>query len=413
MYSVILLSSEKGMKMKRIKQLFGLAIYKIAPIKHNRYVFTSFSGHYSDNTKYISIKLHEIDKNAEIVWLVRPEYEKDVPGYAKVIKIDTLREYWYRGTATAQIDNVYGFRANFKMVDSKITNVKLKILSFLSNKKKQPIFATMHGTPVKKIGRDQIGNTVLDMYCPNTYLLVGDKLTADVLERVTFEKIPIEVLGSPRNDILFSANENIKINIGLPKDKKILLFAPTFRNDGKDVEGKNVYRSGINQLAEMDFDRLFQTLSHKFGGEWVMVCRFHYHVVDLVDWKSLEKRYPGKFINGNQHDDMADYLACSDILITDSSSCMHDFSLTQKPCFLYFPDLDNYENKERGFYIKLEELPFSVAVDFSTLLNNIANHNQKDYENKINQFLVKIASKNDGNASERVVNYILKKCRKR
>lgn len=392
-----------------LKLLLGLCIYKIAPIRKNRYVFTSFNGHYSDNTKAISIKLHEMDENAEIIWLVSDTYKDNIPQYAKAINIDSLRAYWYRGTATAQIDNVYGFRAHFKMSNSGISKIKLSILSFLTRKKNQPIFATMHGTPLKKIGRDQIGNNVLDMSCSHSYLLVGDNLTADVLKRVTFEKMPITVLGSPRNDILFSENNSIKSYLGLPEDKKIILYAPTFRNDGKDVEEKNIYRSGLNQLSEMNFELLFQTLNRKFGGDWIMVCRFHYHVTDLVDWNSLNNQYPGKFFNGNLHDDMADYLACTDILLTDSSSCMFDFCHTNSPCFIYFPDLEHYRDKERGFYMDIEKLPFPVAVNFSQLIGNIESFNQTEYIQKVDVLLNDIGSMNDGNASQRVVRYIFDK----
>ena len=391
--------------MGKLRTIIGLLIYKYAPIKKNRFVFTSFSGHYSDNTKPISIKLHEIDSQAEIIWLVQKEYIPLVPRYAKAVDIESFSAYWYRGTASMLIDNVYGYRAIFKYSDDFLANVKFKINCFFHSKKKQPIVATMHGTAIKKIGRDQIGNIVLDMFCPNTVLLLGDEHTAKILKRVTFEKIPIKVIGAPKNDVLFQ-KENLKKQIGLKDDKKIILFAPTFRNDGNDVEGKNVYRSGLAQLNEMDFALLFKTLSEKFGGDWVMVCRFHYHVEKMVNWAELGKKYPGKFINGNLYDDMADYLSCADILVSDSSSCMCDFALSKKPCFIFFPDMDNYGSKERGFYIDLYDTPFAVSRDFSSFIDNIMKFDQKDYDKKVNLFLKKIGSHDDGHASQRVVEYM-------
>ena len=391
--------------MGSLRTIIGLLIYKYAPIKKNRFVFTSFSGHYSDNTKAISIKLHEVDSQAEIIWLVKKEYMPLVPEYANAIDIDSFSAYWYRGTASMLIDNVYGYRAIFKCSDGFLANVKFKINCFFRSKKRQPIITTMHGTAIKKIGRDQIGNVVLDMFCPNTVLLLGDEHTAEILKRVTFEKIPIKVTGAPRNDVLFR-NDNLKKQIGLKDDKKIILFAPTFRNDGKDTEGKNVYRSGLDQLNEMDFELLFKTLSEKFGGDWVMVCRFHYHVEKMVDWADLESKYPGKFVNGNLYDDMADYLSCADILVSDSSSCMCDFALTKKPCFIFFPDMDNYGNKERGFYIDLYDTPFAVSKDFASFIDNINSFDQKNYDEAVDLFLKKIGSGDDGNAACRVVEYI-------
>lgn len=396
-----------------LKRFLRLCIYKIAPIKQNRYVFTSFNGHYSDNTKAISTKLHEVDKNAEIIWLVKKIYEDNVPQYIKTVNIESLKSYWYRGTAQAQIDNIYGFRAYFKTNDNFLTNMKMAIVSFLTSKKNQPIFATMHGTPLKKIGRDQVGNVVLDMVCSNSYLIVGDEFTSSVLKRVTFDKMDLKVLGSPRNDVLFFDNSvAVKNKLCLPKDKKIILFAPTFRNDGIDVEDKNIHRSGLNQLAEMNFDLLFKTLSQTFGGDWIMVCRFHYHVASMVDWEELNNKYPGKFVNGNQNDDMAEYLVCSDVLLSDSSSCMFDFCHMKKPCFIYFPDLEFYRDEERGFYLDINQLPFAVASDFDSLISNIRDFDQGEYCNKVDELLKFIGTQNDGNASARVINYIFEKCKK-
>lgn len=104
---------------------------------------------------------------------------------------------------------------------------------------------------------------------------------------------------------------NIKEKVGLPRDKKIIMFAPIFRNDGKDTEGKNVYRSELSQLEEINFNVLFEVLNYKFGNEWCMVYHFHYHVETMVNWKRLNEKY-----NGNSPYDMAEYLSVSDILIT-------------------------------------------------------------------------------------------------
>ena len=152
--------------MRKIGTIIGLLIYRYAPIKRNRFVFTSFNGHYSDNTKSISIKLHEIDAHAEIIWLVKREYMSILPDYAKAIDIESFRAYWYRGTASMLIDNVYGYRGIFKYSDGFLNNLKFKINCFFHSKKRQPIVTTMHGTAIKKIGRDQVGNIVLDMFCP-------------------------------------------------------------------------------------------------------------------------------------------------------------------------------------------------------------------------------------------------------
>lgn len=395
--------------MNKLKFLLGLFIYKTTPVKKNKIVFTSFEGHYSDNTKAISEKFHETHPEYEIVWLLKPEYFNDAPEYVKKVDINSLKSFRERGAASAQVDNVYGFRAIFKNSKNPIKAIKRRFIVFMTYKRKQPIFATMHGTSVKKIGRDQIGNTVYDFSCKNTFLLLGNKFTADILRHVTFERVPTIAIGAPRNDILFGKSSVSKSAIGVAEDKKIVLYAPTFRNDGKDVEGKNTNRSGLNQLEELKFDELFSALNKRFGGEWVMICRFHYHISKNIDWEKLNSEYGGKIINGNKLDDMAEYLPLADALISDYSSCLHDFALTQKPCFIYAPDIVNYGTKERGFYIPLEELPYPLAKDSEELVNNVLDFNSERYERDVDDFMEKIGSKDDGNASARVVDFIVEK----
>ena len=186
----------------------------------------------------------------------------------------------------------------------------------------------------------------------------------------------------------------------------MVLFAPTFRNDGKDVEGKNIQRSGLNQISGIIFDELFASLKKRFGGEWIFVCRFHYHVSNLVDWDELENKYPGKVVNGNNSSDMAEYLKCTDVLITDASSSMFDFALTYKPCFLFFPDIDNYSNKERGTYIDPYSLPFKTSKSFKALVEDIEMFDYERYKFQVDKLLSNLGNTDDGHASERIAKYI-------
>lgn len=387
-----------------------LASQKFRPVQKNRILFTSFNGHYSDNPKYISRKIHELDPSLEQVWLVSPRYLSDLPEYVKAVDInDADQVSYYRGTAGVIVDNVYGGKEDYLTQNSFLRKLLFRIWGFLKNKKGQSVFTTWHGTPLKCMGRDQIGSNLLDFSCPNTTMILGNQYTLDIMRHLTFEKIPMALLGTPRNDPLFSSREEtlrIKEKLGLPKDKKIILYAPTFRSDG-DVMNTNIHRSGLDQISQMDPERLFAALSERFGGDWTLVCRFHYHVEAQVDWDRLEKEHPGSFINGNQHDDMAQYLACADVLLTDASSSMYDFALTGRPCLLYFPDLEHYANQERGFYTPIEELPFPTAVDFEQLLHTICEFDEVRYHTGIDQMLRDYGFVDDRNSSERIAKYII------
>lgn len=383
--------------------------YNLTPIQKGRWLFTSFQGRYSDSPKALSEKLHEIQPSAEIVWLVKKEYLPLLPDYVTGVDIQSPAAKKYRASAQIVMDNIYAERGYTVHGNSFSVKVKSKILQFFYKRKKQKIYTTWHGTPLKRMGRDQIGNNVTNFICGKMTGIFGNRFTADVLQRMTFDKMQTRLLGTPRNDILFSARDvkALKERLGLPADKKIILFAPTFRSDGKDVQGKNIQRSGLNQLQEMNVDRLLNGLKDKFGGDWALVCRFHYHVDAMVDWKQIHEKYQGKIINGNAHDDMSEYLACTDVLMTDASSAMFDFSLTKRPCFLYFPDLEYYENKERGFYMPISSLPYPLATDFAGVLQQIHEYDEQKYIEKVNKQLDDFGYVDDENSSQRIIEFIL------
>ncbi len=392
-----------------LRTTLSLLALRAIPIRKNRVLFTSFGGHYSDNPKYISQAMHRLDPSKEQIWLVKKQYLPLLPDYVTGVDIDSPEARMARGSAAAIVDNVYGEKGDFLDGTSFKKRLRFKIVGLLKNKKGQHVYSTMHGTPLKRMAADQVGSTVIDFSCPRTTMLLGNQFTLDVLRRLTYDRIKFELIGSPRNDLLFKKGQQqaMKKKLGLPADKKVLLFAPTFRNDGNRIQDTNLRRSGLDQLDAMDFDRLFQTLSQKFGGDWVLVCRFHYHVEQQVDWTKMEEAYPGRIINGNFHDDMAEYLAAADLLLTDASSSMFDFALTGRPCLLFFPDMDYYCNTERGFYIPLEELPFPASADFEGLLSNICAFDPEPYNAKVEELLKSLTVVDDEHSSERVANYIL------
>lgn len=205
--------------------------------------------------------------------------------------------------------------------------------------------------------------------------------------------------GTPRNDIFFNKSidiKSVKEKLKLPLDKKIIIYAPTFRDN-------DINNSGISQMQQINFEQLFKSLSNRFGGDWVFVFRVHSVVSQEINTEELTRKHGCKFINGNIGDDMMEYLVCSDVLLTDYSSSMFDFALTKRPCFLYCQDLDNYKNNVRGFYFSIDKLPFPISSNSENLCDSIVNFDSEIYECKVNSFLKEIGNIEDGHASERVV----------
>ncbi len=416
---------ESGMMQKGIRMFHWIKgklislIIKYLPTKKNRFLFTSYEGHYCDSPKYLSEAIHKMNHNVEIIWIVRKDMLPLLPAYVKGIVHEgikgRIKVIWYKGTSRVWIDNSTGDKVSSLESNRPWEYLEFKINSFLRNKANQLLFSTWHGTPLKCMGRDLIDNRQIDYSCnPLAATMVhGNEYTLKIMDHLTFRKFNMKLLGAPRNDILFESDPQkkmkIKQKLGLPTDKKIILFAPTFRHDG-ELENKNIQRSGLNQLSEMNFNQLFESLEKKFGGEWVLVCRFHYYLDKMIDWDGLEEQYSGKIINGNKNDEMSEYLACTDILLTDASSCMFDFAITKKPCILYFPDVEYYEKKERGFYYPIRKLPFPLAVTFQQLLDTISGFDYEPYKENVGKMIEKFGYVDDGHSSRRIAAFILKKC---
>ena len=122
----------------------------------------------------------------------------------------------------------------------------------------------------------------------------------------------------------------------------------------------------------------------------------------------IPKKYLEKVVNVTDYPDMQELLCGVDLGITDYSSWMCDFVLTNKPGFLYTSDIEKYVD-ERGFYYPLESSPFPVAKTNEELYKKILNFDEKKYKKDVKDFLKDKGCCEQGNASKTVVEFILKK----
>lgn len=398
------------MANKNIK-LFISILSKVLPLR-KEVVFMSFGGHYSDSPKAISVELHHRFPKIKQIWLIENDRTKELPPYAKCVDINSYNATYHLAVGAVVVSNAYGRCGLILSAKDNTTKTvsKMKLSVWIHSRRGQLNFSTWHGTPLKRMGVDQVNSKDVDFITSPLVMTHPNQYTLEVMNRITFHKVRHILLGMPRNDLLFhpEKKELIKKKLRIPADAKIVLYAPTFRSNSGGTESRNIAKSGLDQLNEIDFAKLFDSLSNTFhSNNWVFIGRFHYFVEKAIPWDELEKRYPGKIINGNKHDDMADYLLCADVLITDASSSMFDFLLTGKPCFLFFPDVDNYQNNERGFYVDIDKVPFSCAKNFNNLLQDISSFDEEQYRKKVSEFNEKIGVVDDGHSSERVVKYIV------
>ena len=192
-------------------------------------------------------------------------------------------------------------------------------------------------------------------------------------------------IGMPRNDIFFSIGsfkEKIKNYYNMDKKKKIILYAPTFRSNGGRFEAFSF---------SLKTEQLLETMKIKFKEEFVLLYRGHrYYSFDSI---------PTELIDVSSYPDMQELLSAVDILITDYSSSMWDFSLTYKPCYIYAPDAEKYKEKQ-GFYTPIEDWPFPFAQTNEQLMENILKFDEDKYKQAVKKHHIDLGSYENGTACE-------------
>lgn len=206
--------------------------------------------------------------------------------------------------------------------------------------------------------------------------------------------------GIPRNDIFFNKGqhtvfrERVTKMYGIDTESRIVLYAPTFRRDGS-IEP---YR--------INWAKVIPALQKKFGGDKVsVIVRLHPNLMGKVDTSSLVA-YDG-VVDGTMYHDMQELLCVADMLITDYSSSMFDFSLQGKPCLLYAPDMALYD---RGYYFNLKELPYPYSENEIELISNIENFDAVAYAHDLDEFLAqRVGVKERGDAAKSLAQWMAHK----
>ena len=150
----------------------------------------------------------------------------------------------------------------------------------------------------------------------------------------------------------------------------------------------------------MNFDKLKEELSE----EYIILFRSHWLVANLFDFD----KYKGFVYNVSDYDDIDELYIISDLLITDYSSVFFDYANLKRPIFFYMYDLEEYRDDIRGFYLDLKELPGPILKTEDELIKNIKNTTIDFYNDKYKAFNQKFNYLDDGKASKRVVEKILK-----
>ncbi len=362
-------------------------IFRLFPVKKNKITISSFYGRgYGDNAKYIVEELLQSKKSFRIIWMVKNDEEKKtLPAGVEACLIDTWEYVYHMMTAKVWIDNCRKFFIMLK-------------------RKKQLYIQTWHGFALKRIEKDAeaaLGKDYGKLAKRDSknidYILSCSRFMTGIYRNSFWYNGKILEIGAPRNDVLLCGSEDSKEKVrrcfGLENDRKIVLYAPTFRAD-REMSAYSV-----------DYERIKLACEKRFGGAFVFVTRLHPNIAaqsQMLEWNA-------GVVNGSFYPDMQELMAASDIIITDYSSVMFDFSLTGKPCFQFATDIEEYKN-DRNFYFELDKLPFTVASNNEELERDILKFDEENYKKRLDGFYEKIGMVRNGDASKKCAEIIIENC---
>ena len=291
-----------------------------------------------------------------------------------------------------------------------------KIPDFLYPKKNQIFVQCWHGTPLKRLGCDlehfdNVLNTIDGIKkrykieaSKFTYFISPSKFASEKfisawnLKEIGKENIIVEE-GYPRNDFLFNYKEKdvqqIRKKLGIENDnRKIILYAPTYRSDQ--------HQTGLGYVYKQQID--LKKMEEKFGKEYLILFRPHYFIANSFDFD----KYKGFVYNVANIDDINELYIISDILITDYSSVFFDYANLKRPMIFFMYDLEHYKNESNGFYIDLNELPGPIVETQEDLEKSIEDVDFNiGSSKKYKEFNEKYNYLDDGNASKRVIEKVI------
>ena len=351
------------------------------PIHDNIIIFNSFGGKkYDDSPRVIfeyMITKREYS-NYKFYWIFDNPKQFNIPN-ATLIKNNSFKFFYTSLQAKYWISNS-GIERGLKF------------------KKKKTVFInTWHGTAIKHIGIDENNLKIKINTSKPEYLFAQSEYDVRIFSRVfNVKKENIIQCGLPRNDELACKDNNeeillIKKELNIPLDKKIIMYAPTYREYTRDSNGCYICPP-INLKYWED----------KLSDKYVILFRAHYEVNNVLRIKESH------FIkNVSNYNNLNKLLKITDILISDYSSIMIDYSILERPIFNYVYDYEEYKEK-RGLYFDLfEKLPNCCFRDETNLIEAIMKLNESIESKKIKKFKEEFVQ-SYGNARKYIDKIIIK-----
>lgn len=276
--------------------------------------------------------------------------------------------------------------------------------AYIRRKKGTRVIQLWHGTgTIKKFGQDVNHGKLrkLEKHANSniTHLIVNSEKTKKLYSGIfgVTEK-HVFPIGLPKTDEIFHRldkvektgknpdKEYIYNKYKIPIDKKLILYAPTFRD---------------NMEQNPKLLELITQLGIELSQEYYIGLRLHPYIAEIFRQEKLDNR----ICQFSYEKDLNALLMAADILITDYSSIIFEYCITKRPMIFYAFDYEEFSNNGRGFYYNYESyVPGPVAYRCEQVLNLIKEDRYR-YKN-IDQFIEENYLYTDGKATERLIKLI-------
>ncbi len=356
------------------------------PLKENRVLFIS------DNRK-------ELGGNLKYMYDFLPEkYEKLIS-----IKLDRRDR-----SSIKQFINRVKYISTSKYI---LLEDLVQATSHIKVRKSQEVVQLWHGPGAfKKFGYSRKATDLGKGHIHKGYkkytkaIVSGTKIRKCYAEAFGMNIEKVQATGFPRTDLFFNEqNKNKKIEevykkYPFMKDKKVILFAPTYRG--------TQFRDAHYDIAKLDLEKIYKELKNK---NYIFIFKWHPFLTNNIRLQVESgydeyKKYENFYYDLSTYEDINDLLLVTDILITDYSSVVFDYFFMHKPIIYFTYDLEKYEN-DRGMYFPFQDYVYgSIATTNKELLDAIKEQNLE--EEKREKFRQKFLDACNGKSTKKTYEWI-------
>ncbi|GAB2484991.1 CDP-glycerol glycerophosphotransferase family protein [Nocardiopsis aegyptia] len=384
-----LAEDERGAyRQRRIREEF-LEEQRALPLREAVF-YNSFGGkQYSDSPRAIHEELVRRGLDVEHLWSVNDQQVPLPPG---VTPVEWRSREWYAALARSRYV---------------VTNVGIG--DWFVRREGQVIAQTWHGTPLKKIGADLLGtpkaNRAYIASLPERsrqwdFFVSPNAFTTPIMRRAFRCEAEILESGYPRNDVFHAPDREERARrtrelLGIPEGKKVVLYAPTWRDDQR--------YDGTRFKLDLRID--LEAAQRDLGEDHVLLFRKHPKVLD-----SIPGAGQGFVWDVSKYPDIADLYLITDVLITDYSSVFFDFAHSGRPMLFFTYDLEHYRDTLRGFYFDLSSRApgplIKTSEELVKAIRDVDDVNER-YRDQYEAFVRDFCEPSDGLATKRVVDRML------